>query len=966
MAGSISRPHRSARLVGRDAELAAVLDAFDAAGAGAPSAALVVGEPGAGKTRLLEQVARLVEERHGARVVSGHALDTEALPPYHPLSRALAPLFGPGQPGAELAPDLLPIFSAFGIARAPGGPVARLAPAAERLRLFDALSELCGRLAARRPLVLSLDDMQWAAPLTWQAITYLVQAHGGGRLLVLIAARPEVLDDLGSPASAAIAELHRQRVLTRVELGPLSEAALRELAAELLGGAPSPRLVALLMEHTAGNPFFAEELLGDLGERDALVSVPGGWDVREHEPVATPLTLRLAVAARLDRLPAVTGEALAAAAVLGRAFDLSPLARMLGTTVDEVTARLRPARVAAIVRQESGGRWAFRHDVLRETQYERSRGALAALHRSAAAALTAEAGMVANLASSAAIAEHWRVAGEPLLAALAPAGGAAAAAAAHRYADGLALARFAREMRELLPDGAELAQARRVHGEAALAAAEYAEAEAALRDAQAAAELTDDPGLQAVLWGRLGAVFRRRETTEEAAGCLETALQLVARHPIDVEDEAEVLVELAGLNGLTRGRYAEAQAQATRALELAAAAGRPALEARAVLALANSRARSDGPVEARALFEQALERALAADDLALAVEACAALSNSYYWSGELQTSEAFAMRRLELAERGADVFGLRHAHSWLALAAFSRGRWEEARRLLALAEPALRRLGSPEPIAFLRVVGGLVDQRLGDLEPARARLEEAMLPLERVGSATVVWYAGLLALVCAEAGDEEEAERQAGAQERRLAALSPSALPARSARTVLGLVYAALGDRRRAAACERALRPHAGDFHWWPARRTLAALALLRGAPAEAAADLEQLEAHCRREGLVPDLALGLLLRAEHGLATGGRDLGEARRLLEGLGMRRALERARAVDARHRAPHGVLTAREAEVLRLVAQGMTNRDIAAALFVSERTVMNHLSHILDKLGVENRAAATAYAIRHGVA
>jgi energy-coupling factor transporter ATP-binding protein EcfA2 len=73
--------------------------------AGGAAAALVVGDPGAGKTRLLEQVGRLVEERHGARVVTGHALDTEALPPYHPLARA--PLFGPGQPGAVVAPDLL-------------------------------------------------------------------------------------------------------------------------------------------------------------------------------------------------------------------------------------------------------------------------------------------------------------------------------------------------------------------------------------------------------------------------------------------------------------------------------------------------------------------------------------------------------------------------------------------------------------------------------------------------------------------------------------------------------------------------------------------------------------------------------------------------------------------------------------------------------------------------------------------
>jgi DNA-binding CsgD family transcriptional regulator len=248
-------------------------------------------------------------------------------------------------------------------------------------------------------------------------------------------------------------------------------------------------------------------------------------------------------------------------------------------------------------------------------------------------------------------------------------------------------------------------------------------------------------------------------------------------------------------------------------------------------------------------------------------------------------------------------------------------------------------------------------------------LREAVRIFEQLGDETAVWYASLLALLCAEAGRHEEARAVTVQQERRLTHLEQSALPARSARCALGLTYAALEDREAGGRCEAALLPYADDFHWSPARRTLAALAALRGDKQTALAHLAAVEAQTRSEGLGPDLGLALLEHARLSPAS-ERDpfLAEARELLGRLGMRQALERADALaepGQRATAPAG-LSAREVEVLRLVAQGKTNREIAATLVISERTVANHLSHIFDKIDVDNRASAAAFAFRNGLA
>ncbi len=952
------RLRRPSRFVGRRRELDTVRAACAAARAREPAVLLISGEPGGGKSRLLAEAAAIAQAE-GMRWCEGYALEAAGMPPFDPIARALGAVLRHTDAGVDLS-DLLAVLSAAGIAprtaRREAPP--RLDPDAARLRLLDAIAATVLRLAETAPLALALDDMQWADTGTWEAIVYMVRAVRRAPVLVLLALRDETLQP-GHPAGRAMNELNRLRLLVPVPLSRLGDADVLALVADATDGRAAPALGRAIVERSGGNPFFAEELIYDLLARDITAGA---------NDASLPLTLRLAIAQRFDTLAAETRAALTMAAVIGRSFDVRVLAAALGWDRAQLERALAPAVAARLAVEESDG-WRFVHDTVREAVYAAAGADRRRLHAAVAAALEQGAPSAAPAARLAALAHHWRNADDPAKGAAASFAAATAALALHAPAEALSHARAGRELRERLaphePAGS-LAAARLTHGEMALAAGEYGEAEAALRDALRAAQALNEPALLGRIWHRLGAVYHRRESPDEAAGCLRTALALLEADPETTAEAAEVMIELAGVQGVTRANYAEAEALGRRALAIAEQAQRPALEASAMLTLASIRGRASDPAEARPMLQGAIERALASGELADAAEICATLANNYYWTGELRASRTYAKRRLDLAGRAHDVFGLRHAHSWLANLAWSRGEWGEARRLLREAEPVLARLESPEPIAFLRLIDGMIDYRTGALERAYMLIGEAIALFERVDPATLVWYAGWLPLVCLALGRTDEAERHTAAQAARVAALPEAALPARSGRALLAFAHAELGQIERGAACERALRPFAHDFHWGPVRRSLAALAALRGDRRTALADLALAEEQARREAMLPDLAL--ILHARAGLldAEGRRDPRtheEAQRLLLSLRMTSAAQPAPA--ARGRDAEGGLTPREREVLLLVAAGKTNREIADQLVLSERTVINHLSHIFDKLGVDNRTSAAAWAFARGL-
>lgn len=968
-------PTSASRLVGRDAEVAILLSVIRGCFQGQPRVTLITGEPGVGKTRLMAEVSLQAAAELNANVLTGFAIEGGGMTPYFPIVRAIRVAVERLVRGLPAISQPASLLAAAGLIRAdfPGfRPPAILAPEAERVRLYDAFADICLHLTQAGPLLLVLDDLQWADTGTWEMVAYAVRVAHAAPVGIVIACRDEILAP-GGAGTHALVELNRHRSLVHLPLPRLSPAAVRLLGQGFLGGDLADEFAAALARRSEGNPFYAEEVLRGVSGR--LVR---DWSGAYHLPArersaaeaTTPATLRLSIIGRLEGLPAETQIALKTAAVLGRSFSSRLLARMSRQEADAVERCLRHA-VAAGVIAGSAGEYAFTHDLIRETAYGLTSGERRRLHE--AAARTLEEDGVPDFERLAALAHHWHEADIPLRAARAASAATRAASQAAAHTEALHHAAAACQLYERAlgagNETEELSRARLVLAEAALTCGGYAQAETAYRQALTTAERRGDRQVQGQVWARLGVLFRRRERMEESAACLTNALGVLEEGGGDGRAVAEVLIELAGLEGLTRARYREATEYGERAMALADALGDRRLQANAAMAMAGVRIRAVDPTAGSPLLRQVLDLALAVADPLLAAEACAVLSNVHYWTGELQQSHQYARRRLALAEQAGDVFGMRHAHSWLANVLLTLGQWDDARELLDRCAPLLARLDNPEPTAFVWQLHAVMAYRIGDLEQAYADASQALQAFERVDPATTIWYRGILALACLALARQDEAERQLRLLETHLGALPESALPARSARTVLGLAYVELGDRERAANCERALRPYANDHHWWLTRRTLASLAALRGDTALALADLASAERRARQEDLMPDLALILMKRGEL-LGASGADgqaqLRAARRLLASLGMRVAL--ARADELLNTAPPslpGGLTAREVDVLRRLAEGKTNREIAEALVISEHTVVNHLSHIFGKLSVDNRTAAVAFAYRQGI-
>jgi predicted ATPase/DNA-binding CsgD family transcriptional regulator len=926
-------------LVERERELEALRGALAKGRRGEPSVVAITGEPGIGKSYLL----RALSDEPGVTLLRGFSLEADT-PPYFPLRRALARL-----DRADALPNVgaaRPVLAAAGIVSAGGSAEAG---AADRLAVFDALTELFISLAAEAPVLLVLDDMQWASTSAWEAVSYLARAAEGAAITVVVASRPEGIEPTG-PGADAIAELRRNGLLQLLRLKPLTPEGTAKLVSNLLDGEPAPPLLAALAARTEGNPFFVEEVVRSLTEAGLVASTPAGLDLTgSGETLPLPQSLKLATSQRLRRLPEAAVQTLQAAATVGRMFDLSLVAAMLGQPAEWVAARLAPAARAGIVAEETAGRWTFAHDALRDTVLSEIGDERAQLHRAAARALLERNGS-AELETAAAIARHLAAAGDIAEAIQASLTASALALQAQAAQEALALAEMAGSLLDQAAGPSRFApDVQRAIARAASAAGAYSKAESAWA---AVLSSTNDLPEQARVLVSIATVARKAERSDAAAEYFQQALDLLEGGG-DSRTLMEALVELSTLEGTTRSDYEAAVGHGERALALARKANDGGMEARAALALANARARLDTPATARPMLSLALDRSLQANDLAVAAEAAASLSNSFYWTGELRSALAYAHQRLDISQRGRDAFALRHAHTWLALLATTEGDWQTAREMVAQAEPAIARLGSPEPLGFLRLVEGLLALRTGELDLALTRTEEAMRLFGPLGDATISWYVAVRIWALIAAGREAEAAQECAAQEARLLNMPESALPARSSRCGLGRAYVAFGDLARAAECEAKLLPFADDFHWRPARLTLAATAALRGDREHAMDLLEQVHAFAQQNGLTYDAA-------------------DARRISEALA---AGAEAQVAFARPDAPalaappapggtHG-LSPREVEVLRLVAQGLTNREIAERLVLSERTVINHVSHIFEKTGVESRSAATAFAFRAGL-
>jgi DNA-binding CsgD family transcriptional regulator len=316
--------------VGRDRETAALLHGLSSAARGEGALILLAGEAGIGKTRLCAEATALARQR-GFFAIAGNCYATQGTPPYVPFVEAIEyvarvvprdelrqTLGDAASDIARLVPDLRRLFPDL-------PPPAELPPEQGQRHLFNSLHDFVERSARVRPLLLVLEDLQWADVSTLLLLQHVAQRVAEVPALVLGTYREVELAPT-APLARCLQELLRQRLAREYVLRPLEEADVAAILTALGGSQPPPRLLFWLYGETDGNPFFLEEVVRHLREEGRLLDAEGHWrpDVSAGHP-EVPRGVRLVIEHRLQRVSQTCQSLLAAAAVVGRTFDFALL-----------------------------------------------------------------------------------------------------------------------------------------------------------------------------------------------------------------------------------------------------------------------------------------------------------------------------------------------------------------------------------------------------------------------------------------------------------------------------------------------------------------------------------------------------------------------------------------------------------------------------------------------------------------
>lgn len=930
-------------MVGREAELSALGVLLDAS-RDETALALITGEAGIGKTRVLHAFVDSARAR-GARVLIGGCASTaSAGVAYAPLADALGRMLRDDPSAVEawtpaiqaaLAP-LLPNLQPQGPGTAV--PIENAIP--------EALRTLTGP-----PLLLALEDIHWADASTRRVLERLARSAGGAGLVLVATARTGE-PGLRSEVARWLMSLREVPGALALELEPLDDRAIRSLAQDVLGAPPSPALAERL-RRAEGNPLFAEQLLQETSN-------------------AVPATIRDLAAARAAFLPGVAQRVLRAASVLGASASLvdeADVGALTGLDPDVVADALRSGAAAGLlVTRPTGAR--FRHALLRDAieddllPLERRR-----LHTAAADRLEASR---ADVTVAARVAYHRVAAGDSARAvsALRRAGAAQRAilalpeAALHYMkavsivdAEGIQVDDLVEFLEEaaaaiylgnhdavaidlahralaLLAANGEVVRRARLHllaGEARWANA--ADATAALQELDAALRIAGDHTPANVLAGR-ARFLMLLDRWDEVEVASQAAVE-AGRREDDLFAVASALV--------TRGVALQWLGAPQRGLRLMRAGRRVAAARGDVVSVGRSYVNRSEALRSVGLLERSVG------------EARAGLRSS--------------------VELGTDVTIGPAITCNLVLSLADLGRWEEAERVLDQARPASvanvgQRLGEARGrLALARgdtsgalEASELLLEYLSDeaqvLEPCLTLRAEALLEAGRPAEALAAAEEALRRLI--DLDDLNRAPRALW-----LACRSATTQRPRSARISASaeLVFEALRKRR--------LMPELAAY--------LALAEAERSGGEQTAAAWLAADAAWTAIGAVPRMLYARLRLAEAELAGLGREAGRTRlrevhshAISGGFG---GVERAATALARRarltleprpsgQLPFG-LTGRELDVLRLLASGHSNRQIAAELFISVNTTEVHVSRVLSKLGVARRTEAVAIAHRHGL-
>jgi DNA-binding CsgD family transcriptional regulator/tetratricopeptide (TPR) repeat protein len=973
----------SARFVGRAGELTELKTALSDAAGSRPSLALVGGESGVGKSRLADELKRHAHDA-GARVLSGDCVelgDNEL--PYAPLLTALRPLARDDDPALEgLAPPLRAALDAI----LPGLGETRRAGEEPQSRVFEALLAVLIALSEDDPVVLVVEDLHWADSSTRSFLSFLSSTICEERLLVLGTYRSDELHRR-HPLRPLLAELASDPYARLIELPRFTPEELAEQVAGILADRPDPELVERVYARSEGNALYAEEILA------------AGRDGRG----ALPPTLRDALMLRVERLSG-RGQDVLRWLACQPAADHTLVAAVAGLEPPELRDALREAvasQIAVTVGDESYG---FRHALLREVVYDDLLpGERTEMHAALAGALEEriEAGE-GGAHITAGAAHHWAAAGDQPQALASAVRAGLAAGRVNAFGEAQALFERALALWERVDDPERLAGMSEVEllrkaAASADQAGDPTRQESLLRRALELAGAEPDRGLAALIHERISQSLWSQHRQDDSIEELRQGLDLldVAETP----ERAKLLSQLAKKRML-QSRFAESADCAREALQVARAVGHRESEAIALNALGTSLSDSGA-------FEEGIE--YLRESLAIAHAEGLEYEESGAWINIADVFHLAGRTReaLETAAEGLEAIGIRDSRgsTFLRIAIFdyrfqlgdwtsaeaalpgaSRRHvggiylyWQTARAKLALgrgdmeaAEEALSALGrateeltEPQFVGPRGVLGAEFARRRGDLDQARELIDDALDRIEYC-SEDVVRIAALASTGLRVEGDagqlardrQDESAAQV-ARERAGALLERARLAAESGWEVEG-AQLAVGEAEYA----RATRGESAEL-WAEATRRWEAVSRPYRAAYSRWREAEALMAARDRDGAT---------RAASAALASARRLGSAWLVeeVESLAARARLQlgevperTAVAAPQESENPFG-LTARERDVLTLVAAGATNREIGERLHMAEKTASVHVSRILAKLNVRSRTEAAAVAHRQGLA
>ena len=350
--------------VGRDDELAVLRARWRDVADGHDAVVVVSGEAGMGKTALAARFAQRVHA-DGAIVLFGQC-DEHAVSPYGPIADALRHLWRQSAErwegdalGRDLA-DLARIVPEIRDRLPADETAATTGPEGERFRLFEAVRCLLARVAGDRRVLLVVDDAHWADRSTLLLLRHVIRDLDSARLLVLMTCRDtKAWDD--DPLSDALADLERIRPVDRLVLRGLGAADSAELIGAYAGTAPTPEALRDWQARTDGHPFFLHEIL--------RATAPASLAASPQTDL--PASVRKLVARRVRDLRRATATTLAAAAVIGRTFDLDVLSALTGEPIDATIAALEDAMARGLVEElpDHFDRFTFSHALVREALY---------------------------------------------------------------------------------------------------------------------------------------------------------------------------------------------------------------------------------------------------------------------------------------------------------------------------------------------------------------------------------------------------------------------------------------------------------------------------------------------------------------------------------------------------------------------------------------------------------------------